>query len=131
MSTLRTAVVLTLLCSPLHMAAASDAAPRPSPEERGKAHYEKLCISCHGDTARGDGPAAAALVKPVPDLWTKVATDRKTMDLVRFGRGLMPGFHSTLDRDGIRTVVQHMELISKPQPEKADGATENDPTKTE
>lgn len=34
----------------------------------GEALYVELCAACHGVDARGDGPAAPALAKPVPDL---------------------------------------------------------------
>jgi len=34
----------------------------------GEALYQELCAVCHGENAKGDGPAAAALKKPVPDL---------------------------------------------------------------
>lgn len=30
--------------------------------------YRSYCASCHGQTARGDGPAGAALKVPAPDL---------------------------------------------------------------
>lgn len=30
--------------------------------------YDNLCLACHGPNARGDGPAAGYLARPVPDL---------------------------------------------------------------
>lgn len=44
----------------------------PKPETEGRALFEDFCTSCHGDTGRGDGPAALSLDRPVPDL-TKIA----------------------------------------------------------
>lgn len=32
------------------------------------AAYRQYCASCHGDDGRGDGPVAAALAPPPPDL---------------------------------------------------------------
>ena len=32
--------------------------------------YNELCAVCHGTTGKGDGPAAPALRKPMPDLTT-------------------------------------------------------------
>jgi len=34
----------------------------------GKAAYEKYCASCHGVDGKGQGPAAASLKSPLPDL---------------------------------------------------------------
>lgn len=34
----------------------------------GEQLYLELCAACHGEGAMGDGPAAVALKKPVPDL---------------------------------------------------------------
>ncbi|MDH3254162.1 MAG: c-type cytochrome [Acidobacteriota bacterium] len=34
----------------------------------GKELYAELCAVCHGADAKGNGPAAAALKKPVPDV---------------------------------------------------------------
>ena len=34
----------------------------------GEALYVELCAVCHGNGAKGDGPAAPAMSRPVPDL---------------------------------------------------------------
>ncbi|ABF43164.1 hypothetical protein Acid345_4164 [Candidatus Koribacter versatilis Ellin345] len=47
------------------------AAPHTNPAD-GKAMFSAYCASCHGATAKGDGPAAAALKVPPTDL-TKLA----------------------------------------------------------
>jgi mono/diheme cytochrome c family protein len=50
-------------------------APPSSPEtraERGKEWFRSYCVSCHGVSARGDGPVAKALKPPPADL-TRIA----------------------------------------------------------
>jgi len=44
----------------------------PDSEPGGRLLYLRHCAACHGETARGDGPVAASLVKPPPDL-TQIA----------------------------------------------------------
>ena len=41
-----------------------------TPLERGRIEYEHQCASCHGITAKGDGPLRPFLVKPPSDLTT-------------------------------------------------------------
>ncbi len=41
---------------------------RTPEEEGGAVLYRRYCASCHGDTGRGDGPAAPVLCPPPPDL---------------------------------------------------------------
>lgn len=54
-----TTLLLTLwACTPVSM---------PEPPE-GQAFFAANCSSCHGTAARGDGPAAAGLTLPPPDL---------------------------------------------------------------
>lgn len=36
----------------------------------GRQTYQQYCASCHGENAKGGGPAAAALKTPPPDLTT-------------------------------------------------------------
>jgi cytochrome c oxidase cbb3-type subunit 2 len=38
-----------------------DPAPQPS-ASRGRQVYEKHCVECHGESGKGDGPAAMTLV---------------------------------------------------------------------
>jgi mono/diheme cytochrome c family protein len=51
------------------------AADASAVEQAGRADYLQYCASCHGAEARGDGPTAAALSKPPPDL-TRIAARR-------------------------------------------------------
>jgi len=45
--------------------------PAPyTPADSGKAMFDAYCASCHGIDGKGNGPAAAALKIPVPDLTT-------------------------------------------------------------
>lgn len=49
-------------------AAAAIAACAPQPENVGRDLYMDYCTGCHGDTGRGDGPAAADLDRAPSDL---------------------------------------------------------------
>lgn len=40
----------------------------PQPETVGKSLYQSYCTACHGPSGQGDGPLAADLDRPVPDL---------------------------------------------------------------
>ena len=42
--------------------------PNPESLEAGREVYETRCLSCHGETGRGDGPAAPGLNPPPADL---------------------------------------------------------------
>lgn len=76
-------------------------AEEPSSEdllrEIGRADFMRLCASCHGTSARGDGPAAAGLKKPPADL-TRIAARRD---------GVFPTREVTETIDGRRDVAVH------------------------
>jgi len=59
-----------------------------------KKTVETNCVSCHGASGKGDGPAAAALPPPKPANWTSPAiqkeTDGELFWKISNGRGAMP-----------------------------------------
>jgi high-affinity iron transporter len=67
----------------------------PSP---GRAIYVAKCQACHGEAGKGDGPAAAALPKPPPDMttgefWANM-TDERLRSTIQSGKpsGVMRPF---------------------------------------
>ncbi len=59
------------------LTAALIAAPAMAEEDTpGAAEYRRSCLACHGAGARGDGPLAAIMTVPVPDL-TQIAARRE------------------------------------------------------
>jgi mono/diheme cytochrome c family protein len=75
---------------------------RPIVSIEGKDNFEAYCASCHGKAAKGDGPAAAALKVPPPDL-TQLAKKHggklNTVDIEQTitGSGKMPTAHGSSD----------------------------------
>jgi mono/diheme cytochrome c family protein len=64
-----TALLFLAIASTAH---AQTAAGTTNPAERGKALYSQHCVSCHGISGIGDGPAATALKVRPSDL-TRIA----------------------------------------------------------
>jgi mono/diheme cytochrome c family protein len=59
-----------------------------------KKAVETNCVSCHGASGKGDGPAAAALPPPKPANWTspkiQSESDGELFWKISNGRGAMP-----------------------------------------
>jgi mono/diheme cytochrome c family protein len=59
-----------------------------------KKTVETNCVSCHGASGKGDGPAAAALPPPKPANWTsdvvQKQSDGEIFWKISNGRGAMP-----------------------------------------
>lgn len=99
--------------------------PESSVVPRGKSVYEARCVECHGESGRGDGPAAAFLSPRPRDFTTGKYKIRSTEsgsvpsddDLLRSVRqGLygtaMPGWERILPDDEIRDVVAYIKTMS-------------------
>jgi mono/diheme cytochrome c family protein len=89
--------------------AAQGQAPTPQIKEvkagafvgiEGKETFAAYCAVCHGDNAKGNGPAAPALKMPVPDLTTMTARHGKfdglAIERTITGVDKMPVAHGTL-----------------------------------
>ncbi len=68
--------------------------PKPSPMN-GAQLYAAYCASCHGETGKGDGPAAPALKSKLPDLTTLAERrhgqfpDGDVYQVIKWGGGII------------------------------------------
>lgn len=116
----RVAASLLLTAALALPALAAQPTRRPTDDERGRELYDRHCASCHGARNAGDGPATTALVAKVPDLAGKVKADGATIDLVQKGKGPMPAFSATFDREDARRVTAWMAKVHTEKPKPAD-----------
>lgn len=88
---------------------------RKPDREAGRDTYLQSCWQCHGETGKGDGPAAAAMVGGVPTLgplFEKGVPGDKEMDrlvdLVLDGKGRMPAYRESYDKHQVRRVLLYV-----------------------
>jgi mono/diheme cytochrome c family protein len=107
-----------------HWMAPEAAAKRPNPVKannasraRGKKLYAANCASCHGASARGDGPAGAAL-NPRPADLTVMAGQHPDGDFawkIANGRGPMPAWNGQLSEKNIWDLVNFIQGLAEPK----------------
>jgi mono/diheme cytochrome c family protein len=87
--------------------------------ERGKTTFQNYCAACHGESALGDGPAAASL-DPTPQPLAKteigLSDDYLYWRIAEGGlmdpfKSAMPSWKSVLDEDGIWQVVGYLRKL--------------------
>ncbi len=90
--------------------------------ERGKAIYQGLCISCHGEDGSGKGPGRLIRGAPPTDLSDKaymsLLTDEELFDRIAYGEDrfpflMMPGWISQLSPEDIRDVIAYIRTLEK------------------
>jgi cytochrome c oxidase cbb3-type subunit 3 len=113
--------VLTLLITLSALVLTTRSLAHAADAEQGKKLYGQYCVSCHGQSGKGDGPAAAAL-NPKP----RDHTDKETMskmsddDLLKviknggasIGKSpLMPPWGGALKDDQIKDVIAYVRTL--------------------
>lgn len=93
---------------------------RPPDYEVGQRLWKQSCWQCHGESGKGDGPAAAALTGGVPSLEGKVRGEEfdRLVQLIQEGRGAMPAYSENIDTHDSRRILQYIRdvLEGKPPP---------------
>ena len=87
---------------------------------KGKAVYLKECLSCHGPSGKGDGPAVKDLEKRPEDLTlpkTLNQTDGALFWKITEGRKPMASYEKTLSEEDRWNVINHMRNLA-PKPVK-------------
>ena len=103
---------------------AKPAAAAASPEmvKRGETLYKTNCAACHGETGKGDGPAAGVLKPPPRDhtdpAYMSTLSDKQIADIIKMGgaiRGkpLMPSHPQFKDPD-LQALVAYVRSLSEP-----------------
>ncbi len=86
----------------------------------GKAKFDTYCVTCHGATGKGDGPASAALnPKPADLSQTKLSDDELKKMIKEGGGGMgrstsMPAWGGALSDQDIANIVAHIRSFKSP-----------------
>jgi mono/diheme cytochrome c family protein len=83
---------------------------------KGKAVYEKHCLSCHGQEGRGNGPMGSLLIPPATDYTesTKGKSDAELLHTIKEGRPgtAMRSFKGWLSKQEMRDVLAYVRVLS-------------------
>jgi mono/diheme cytochrome c family protein len=113
---------LILACYGLLLAGANPIGAQTQSE--GKKLYLTYCASCHGDSGKGDGPAARSLpVKPANHTDGSVMnplSDKFLLDIISKGGSavgkspMMPGWGGQFKENQLRDIVAYVRSIAVP-----------------
>jgi mono/diheme cytochrome c family protein len=99
------------------------AAVTPAMLEQGKTLYKANCAACHGDTGKGDGPAAGVLKPPPRDhtdrVYMDTLTDEEMGRVIKMGgaikgKPLMPS-HPQFKESDLKALVAYTRSLSAPK----------------
>ena len=90
---------------------------RPGAEPAGdvQALYAKNCLSCHGDSGRGDGPSGLFLKQKPADLKSDLVrkmSDDELFSKISDGKPPMPGFGKRLSVEERRALVRYVRELA-------------------
>lgn len=83
--------------------------------DNGKALFQKHCVPCHGEEAKGGGVMAKYFGEPPPlgDPSNQQLPDGFFYSAMRHGRGMMPGLAEALSPEERWHVVNYLRRLQK------------------
>ena len=85
-----------------------------SGNDPGQSTFEAHCATCHAPNGSGDSVVGKSM--KLPDLRSPAVQslpDAQLADVIANGKGLMPGFKSSLSKDEIDALVKHVHRLAK------------------
>jgi mono/diheme cytochrome c family protein len=111
-----------LAAEPAHWTAPAGAGAKKNPfagdpaaVARGRTIYQSVCVACHGQSGKGDGPAGLALNVHPGDLTSAMVRSYSDGELywkISNGRAPMPGFAAAYGEDEIWKIVSYIRSLS-------------------
>ena len=83
----------------------------------GQAKYQQLCVTCHGASGKGDGPAAVALTPKPKDLIETTKSDAELKAVISKGGAavglspVMPAWGATVSEADITNLIAHIRSL--------------------
>jgi len=97
-----------------------------SGNDPGQSTFEVHCATCHAPNGSGDSVVGKSM--KIPDLRSPAVQsqpDAQLADVIANGKGLMPGFKSSLSNDEIDALVKHVHQLAEKRLCRNDGAVSN------
>jgi mono/diheme cytochrome c family protein len=85
-----------------------------SGNDPGQSTFEAHCATCHAPNGSGDTVVGKSA--KIPDLRSPAVQsqpDGQLVDVIANGKGLMPGFKSSLSKDEIDALVKHVHQLAE------------------
>jgi mono/diheme cytochrome c family protein len=85
-----------------------------SGNDPGQSTFEVHCATCHAPNGSGDSVVGKSM--KIPDLRSPAVQsqpDAQLADAIANGKGLMPGFKSSLSKDEIDALVKHVHQLAE------------------
>jgi len=85
-----------------------------SGNDPGQSTFEVHCATCHAPNGSGDTVVGKSM--KIPDLRSPAVQsqpDAQLADIIANGKGLMPGFKSSLSKDEIDALVRHVHQLAE------------------
>ena len=89
--TMMVGILATFISMPAMGLQAQRTPAKPASASRGRQIFLEYCATCHGVTAKGDGPAASALKVPPADLTTLAARNKGQFPSLRVMQAIKAG----------------------------------------